>query len=162
MAIYLHLNSDIRLLSTGKGCLDGHARATICSFRELKLDIASSTDSIRIVVCWVLIAIIICLSKLQFARWSPPDRVRLHGSFFFSFHVNCFPFFLSVIGWDMVAGLISLYISSCLFLHVCYFLFMGWRNMAGSGLLSNGTAVIGIQVYLFDLALCDCSLVGEA
>lgn len=46
----------------------------------------------------------------------------------------------------MVAGLISLYISSCLFLHVCYS-FMGWRNMAGRGLLSNGTAVIGIQVY---------------
>ena len=47
----------------------------------------------------------------------------------------------------MVTGIIFLYISSrLLFTCMLFLFFMGWRNMAGSGLLSNGTAVIGIQV----------------
>ena len=74
--------------------------------------------------------------------------------FFFPFHINYFPF-LSVIGRDMVTGIIFLYISSRLLFTCMLFLFFLWAGeiWLGVGCYPTGLRLLESKFYLSNLGI---------
>lgn len=110
----------------------------------------------RIVICWVFYCYGFLVQAVVVSLYRVPVT-RVFSPFFF--HINYFPSacFCYRVGYGCWSYFSLYFLTPVFYMYVILF-FMGWRNMAGSGLLSNGTAVIECKFLSNIKTLAACSV----